>query len=137
MIRVGGADLSRLSRTKLAACSDGAIAIETIRGVGYRLQADLHGDLDPATARSLDRLARTGAGRSVPASSVRPGTLPQQLKLYEEHGFAAQKRHLGEPRLWPQLLARWELQLLAELGFGLDLERCAASGNRRRIGIRT
>ncbi|MFC4253906.1 response regulator [Altererythrobacter xixiisoli] len=26
-------------RTKLAACSDGAIAIETIRGVGYRLQA--------------------------------------------------------------------------------------------------
>lgn len=29
--------------------------------------------------------------------TVRPGTLPLQLKLYEEHGMAAQKRHLGEP----------------------------------------
>lgn len=27
----------------------------------------------------------------------RPGTLVAQLKLYEEKGFAAQKRHLGEP----------------------------------------
>ena len=32
--------------------------------------------------------------------TVRPGTLPKQLKLYEEHGFAAQKRHLGEPLLY-------------------------------------
>lgn len=37
--------------------------------------------------------------------------------------------HLGEPALWPQLLARFELQLLAELGFGLDLESCAATGS--------
>jgi hypothetical protein len=29
--------------------------------------------------------------------TVRPGTMPQQLKLYEELGLAAQKRHLGEP----------------------------------------
>jgi hypothetical protein len=29
--------------------------------------------------------------------TVRPGKLPEQLKLYEEHGLAAQKRHLGEP----------------------------------------
>jgi hypothetical protein len=29
--------------------------------------------------------------------TVRPGTMPQQLKLYEEYGLAAQKRHLGEP----------------------------------------
>ncbi|HLB97211.1 MAG TPA: NIPSNAP family protein, partial [Acetobacteraceae bacterium] len=29
--------------------------------------------------------------------TVRPGTMPQQLKLYEEFGLAAQKRHLGEP----------------------------------------
>lgn len=27
----------------------------------------------------------------------KPGTLPAQLKLYEEKGLAAQKRHLGEP----------------------------------------
>ena len=27
----------------------------------------------------------------------RPGTIKQQLELYEKHGFAAQRRHLGEP----------------------------------------
>jgi len=27
----------------------------------------------------------------------RPGTLAAQLKLYEDKGLAAQKRHLGEP----------------------------------------
>jgi DNA repair protein RecO (recombination protein O) len=30
--------------------------------------------------------------------------------------------------LWPALLVRWELGLLDELGFGLDLTRCAATG---------
>jgi DNA repair protein RecO (recombination protein O) len=29
---------------------------------------------------------------------------------------------------WPALLVRWELQLLGELGFGLDLSECAATG---------
>ena len=29
--------------------------------------------------------------------ACRPGTLAKQLALYEEHGLAAQKRHLGEP----------------------------------------
>jgi DNA repair protein RecO (recombination protein O) len=38
--------------------------------------------------------------------------------------------HLSEAGLWPALLARWELRLLTELGVGLDLERCAATGAR-------
>jgi hypothetical protein len=29
--------------------------------------------------------------------TVRPGSMAQQLKLYEEYGLATQKRHLGEP----------------------------------------
>ncbi|HUN50408.1 MAG TPA: DNA repair protein RecO [Candidatus Sulfotelmatobacter sp.] len=29
---------------------------------------------------------------------------------------------------WPRVYARWELGLLAELGFGLDLSHCAATG---------
>lgn len=29
--------------------------------------------------------------------TCKPGTLAAQLKLYEEKGLAAQKRHLGEP----------------------------------------
>jgi DNA repair protein RecO (recombination protein O) len=32
------------------------------------------------------------------------------------------------PRLWPALLVHWELLLLQELGFGLDLSECAATG---------
>ncbi|HTC11054.1 MAG TPA: NIPSNAP family protein [Acetobacteraceae bacterium] len=32
--------------------------------------------------------------------TVRPGTLPLQMKLYEEYGLKAQKRHLGEPLAW-------------------------------------
>ena len=38
----------------------------------------LHGDLDTASVRALDRLAKAGSDRSAPlpqASSVRPGTL--------------------------------------------------------------
>lgn len=30
--------------------------------------------------------------------------------------------------VWPALYARWELGLLASLGFGLDLDKCALSG---------
>ncbi|MEL7611011.1 NIPSNAP family protein [Halomonas sp. ATBC28] len=29
-----------------------------------------------------------------------PGTLKKQMALYEEHGWAIQKRHLGEPLLY-------------------------------------
>lgn len=31
-------------------------------------------------------------------------------------------------QIWPALMARWEVGLLAELGFGLTLDKCAASG---------
>ncbi|MBV8398539.1 MAG: NIPSNAP family protein [Acetobacteraceae bacterium] len=32
--------------------------------------------------------------------TVRPGTIAKHMKLYEEHGLAVQKRHLGEPLAW-------------------------------------
>ncbi len=31
---------------------------------------------------------------------VKPGTLPAQVKLYEEHGLKTQVKHLGEPLAW-------------------------------------
>jgi len=34
----------------------------------------------------------------------------------------------GPARRWPETYARWELQLLSDLGFGLDLSACAATG---------
>ena len=41
-----------------------------------------------------------------------------------EHTMA----HLAEPQLAAALVARFELQFLAELGFGLDLANCAVTG---------
>jgi DNA repair protein RecO (recombination protein O) len=35
---------------------------------------------------------------------------------------------LGDDTVWPGLLVRWELALLDELGFGLDVSACAATG---------
>ena len=35
---------------------------------------------------------------------------------------------LSTPDLWPALYVRWEAGLLADLGYGLDLRRCAATG---------
>ncbi|MFN0191450.1 MAG: DNA repair protein RecO [Aestuariivirga sp.] len=40
---------------------------------------------------------------------------------------------IEDDHLWPALLARWEMGLLDELGFGLDLERCAATGSRDEL----
>ncbi|HXZ67311.1 MAG TPA: DNA repair protein RecO, partial [Alphaproteobacteria bacterium] len=38
--------------------------------------------------------------------------------------------HLGARELWPALYVRWELGLLAELGFALELDKCAMTGTR-------
>jgi len=35
---------------------------------------------------------------------------------------------LDQTNLWPELYLRWELGLLTELGYGLDLTACAATG---------
>src|SRR6266849_9355015 len=41
--------------------------------------------------------------------------------------------HLRDPSLAAALVARFELQLLAELGFGLDLDSCAATGKTAEL----
>lgn len=37
---------------------------------------------------------------------------------------------IGDPEIAPPLVVRFELAILAELGFGLDLARCAVTGQR-------
>ncbi|HBF60259.1 MAG TPA: DNA repair protein RecO [Methyloceanibacter sp.] len=37
-------------------------------------------------------------------------------------------RSFAEPDIWPALMVYWEFQLLQELGFGLELTSCAATG---------
>jgi DNA repair protein RecO (recombination protein O) len=40
---------------------------------------------------------------------------------------------LEHPDLWPALYVRWEAGLLADLGYGLDLRRCAATGQEHDL----
>jgi DNA repair protein RecO (recombination protein O) len=48
-------------------------------------------------------------------------------------GFAAVLDMLDDARAVAPLIARFELQLLREFGFGLDLERCAATGATQEL----
>lgn len=48
------------------------------------------------------------------------------------HGFVALLGAM-EGEHWAEAYVRWELALLAELGFGLDLSRCAAGGENDQL----
>ncbi len=59
--------------------------------------------------------------------------LAQLLPEREPHGriyeaFRIVLDAIDQDDVWPALLVRWELGLLDELGFGIDLSRCAATG---------
>ncbi len=83
---------------------------------------------EPFAAHALDdRLALAGIGTLTSLANLLPERDPHPA-LFDM--ALLMLRHLDEPELWPQLLVRWELLLLSELGFGLDLEVCAATGAR-------
>jgi DNA repair protein RecO (recombination protein O) len=80
----------------------------------------------PYAARALDdRLALSGIALLASHASLLAERDPHP-NLFDMARLTLD--HLDEPLLWPQLLVRFEIVLLAELGFGLDLERCAATG---------
>lgn len=56
-------------------------------------------------------------------------TLPDQ-QPYEAlfEATDAVLAHAAEPEIFPILLVKWEIGLLSALGYGLTLDRCAASG---------
>lgn len=59
--------------------------------------------------------------------------LAQMLPEREPHSKLYHAAHvvlsqMEDDTIWPALLVRWELGLLEELGFGLDLSRCASTG---------
>jgi DNA repair protein RecO (recombination protein O) len=82
-------------------------------------------------ARWLDDAARLGGVSAVCA--VAEACLPER----EPHpaafaGLLALLDGMNEDH-WPSLYAHWELGLLGELGFGLDLSACAATGTDREL----
>src|SRR6185312_3750861 len=63
------------------------------------------------------------------AAAVAAGALPER----EPHSgafeaFEALAAVLADADIWPPVYVRFEAGLLQELGFGLDLSRCAATG---------
>lgn len=84
-----------------------------------------------AAALMLDALSLAGLNA---ATSLARASLPEReahAGAYE--GLRILIGHLDDAEIWPQLMARWELGLLAELGFGLTLDRCAATGAREDL----
>lgn len=89
-----------------------------------------HFSLELTRARAAeamaDRLALAGLSS---ACAVALACLPErEVHLPSYEAMAVLLDNLDEIDVWPALMARWELGLLAELGFGLTLDRCAATG---------
>jgi len=73
-----------------------------------------------------DALALAGLSA---AAAVAAGALPER----EPHpgaflAFEALQAALANPDIWPAVFVRFEAGLLQDLGFGLDLSKCAATG---------
>lgn len=68
------------------------------------------------------------------AASAICGVLPEREAhpaLYD--GYAVLLDTMEDEHVWPAVFVRWELGLLTELGFGLDLTQCAATGTRDEL----
>ena len=72
-----------------------------------------------------DRMALAGLSTLCAMARLLPERDPHG-NLYEISLFVMS--FMADADVWPSLLARWELSLLDELGFGLDLTACAATG---------
>ncbi|MBS0363325.1 MAG: DNA repair protein RecO [Proteobacteria bacterium] len=73
---------------------------------------------DPLALAGLAAAAAVAAG-ALPEREPHPGAY---------HAFEALSAALAATDLWPAVFVRFEAGLLQELGFGLDLSKCAATG---------
>jgi DNA repair protein RecO (recombination protein O) len=79
-----------------------------------------------AAAAIADPLALVGLGAAL--ALVRAAT-PERVafpKLFD--ALIIVLDNLAEPDIWPALYVRFELGLLAEMGYGLELDSCAVTG---------
>lgn len=90
----------------------GHFAVELRKGFAAQVMDD------PGALTAMTSLA--ALGRLLPERDPHPNLFEITLFVL---GF------LDERAVWPALLVRWEMALLEEMGFGLDLATCAATGN--------
>jgi DNA repair protein RecO (recombination protein O) len=87
--------------------------------------------VDPMVQRTAAIMADAAALATLGAvTALLSATLPERDAHPKLYGLTLDLvEGLGAARDWPARYVAWELALLAELGFGLDLERCAVSGS--------
>ncbi len=84
-----------------------------------------------AAEAMADRLSLAGLSA---ACAVALACLPERETHFPSYqAMTVLLDALDDIDIWPALMARWELGLLAELGFGLTLDRCAATGGRDNL----
>lgn len=83
-------------------------------------------ELHPYAANALDDGRALAALSSIAALARLLPERDPHPNLYEITLFVL--GFLDDPSVWPALYARWELAFLSEMGFGLDLSECAATG---------
>jgi len=77
-----------------------------------------------------DRFKLAGLSTLTGLSTLLPEREPH-ARIFEALKVALEA--LDDDRVWPAVLVRFELGLLDELGFGLDLSRCAATGTQENL----
>lgn len=94
-----------------------------------------HYSLEMIRARAAEAMDnRLSLAGLAAACSVARAVLPEREAHRRAYaGLTVLLDHLDDLRVWPALTARWELGLLAELGFGLTLDRCASLGERNDL----
>ncbi len=95
----------------------GAFRVEPLRSRAAAMMSDRRA---PAAMASVAALLTA----YLPEREAHPALYAQTVHLLDA---------LGEAADWPHLYAAWELALLGELGFGLDLTACAATGSAEEL----
>ena len=90
--------------------------------------------IEPVTLRAADLMASRSAIFAVQTLTGHLRLLPERdphENLFEAFGVILE--HLAEPEIAAELLVRFELALLEDLGFGLDLSKCVSTGSRHNL----
>jgi DNA repair protein RecO (recombination protein O) len=108
---------------------------------GNVVQAHLRARVEDQLAAATVELVRSRAPLALDrmsaaavewATTLAAAALPEGVAYPQLHatlaGLLDVMDHADDPRLWMAALVRYELLLLRELGFGLDLTECAATG---------
>ena len=83
-----------------------------------------------AAEAMADALALAGLSTLTTMARMLPERDPHP-SLYEVGMFVLS--FLDDPSVWPALYVHWEMALLDELGYGMDLSQCAATGANDRL----